>query len=230
MQRVLIVEDDPRLGPLLKDYLQIQGFSANIETDGRRAITRVIDEAPDAVVLDIMLPSASGLDVLRAVRPRFVGAVLILTANKADVDQVAGLELGADDYVTKPVEPRVLLARLRSVLRRTLPRAPSDEMREERIAIGSLVIDRSRREVTVANTSIELTGAEFNLLWTLAAHAGEVVSREELYTQCLGVRYDGLDRGVDVHLSRLRKKLAEHGFDAGDVKSVRGAGYLLARR
>ena len=154
--------------------------------------------------------------------------MLVLTANKTDIDQVVGLELGADDYVTKPVEPRLLLARLRNLLRRLAPRPAAG--REERVAVGALTVDRKTREARYDGALVELTGGEFGLLWALASRAGEVVSRDELYTDVLGARYDGLDRGVDIHLSRVRKKLADRGFDPGEIKSIRGAGYLLAKR
>ncbi len=230
LETVLIVEDDVRLGALLEDYLKSNGLSVSRETNGLEAISRIGGVTPPSVVvLDLMLPGCSGLDVLRAVRPRYTGGVLILTANKSEFDQVVGLELGADDYVTRPVEPRVLLARLRSLLRRLEPRAPTERPREDRLTLGTLCIDRARREVSVSGARVELTGVEFSLLWTLATHAGEVVSRDELYTDVLGTRYDGIDRGVDIHISRLRRKLTEGGLDATAVKSVRGAGYLLVR-
>jgi two-component system response regulator RstA len=225
---ILIVEDDERLGELLDEYLRCQGFVTAREGDGQRAAERILAESPTAVILDLMLPRMNGLDVLRTVRQRYAGAVLVLTANKTDIDQVVGLELGADDYVTKPVEPRLLLARLRNLLRRLAPRPTVG--RDERVAVGALTVDRKTREARYEGALVELTGVEFGLLWVLASRAGEVVSRDELYTDVLGSRYDGLDRGVDIHLSRVRKKLADRGFDPGEIKSIRGAGYLLAKR
>lgn len=227
--RVLIVEDDARLRALLEDYLAGSGFVVTGESDGSRALERILREAPEAVVLDLMLPGAHGLDVVRRVRPTYQGALLILTASKAEVDQVLGLELGADDYVLKPVEPRVLLARLRSLLRRVSPTGPT-QTEPDRCVVEPLIVDRNRREATVRGARVDLTGVEFSVLWVLARHAGEVVTRDDLYREVLGVRYDGLDRGIDIHVSRVRKKLGEHGFDPGEIKSIRGAGYLLAKR
>ncbi|MBT9558139.1 MAG: response regulator transcription factor [Myxococcales bacterium] len=224
---IMIVEDDPRLGSLLLDYLTMSGFAVQLVTDGREALSRIERAPPQLVLLDLNLPGLSGLEVLRQARPRFSGGILILTANKSEVDQVVGLELGADDYVTKPVEPRLLLARVRSVLRRT-GNATSPEV--SRHVVGNLSIDRSSREVLVGNERLELTTLEFNLLWVLASRAGEVVTRDELYEVGVGSRYDGLDRGVDIHLSHIRRKLARAGLDPSEIKSIRGAGYLLARR
>ncbi len=231
MQRggsILLVEDDVRLGDLLDEYLREHGFVIARATDGRDAIARITRDRPDAVVLDLMIPTVDGLDVLRAVRPVYAGGVLILTANKREVDQVVGLELGADDFVTKPVDPRVLLARLRSLLRRL--GGHGEVERRERITVGTLTIDRAARAVEVSGRAVDLTSAEFNLLWVLALRAGEVVTRDDLYREGLGARYDGLDRGVDIHLSRTRRKLGDAGFEVNDLKSVRGVGYQLARR
>ncbi len=225
---ILLAEDDERLGALLAEYLREHGFRVSRVGDGGEAAERVARAPPDAVVLDLMLPSLHGLDVLRAVRPAYTGGVLILTANKREADQITGLELGADDYVTKPVDPRVLLARLRSMLRRVRPGVEPE--RRDVIALGPLHVDRAAREARVGDRPVDLTGAEFSLLWLLAARAGEVLTRDELHRDALGTRYDGLDRAVDIHLSRLRKKLMERGFDGNDIKNVRGVGYQLVRR
>ena len=197
---ILLVEDDARLGDLLDEYLRAHGFAVAREADGRRAIERITRAPPEAVVLDLMLPSVGGLDVLRAIRPHYTGGVLILTANKSESDQVLGLELGADDYVTKPVDPRVLLARLRSLLRRVTGRVEPE--RRDRVTVGALTVDRAQRAVRVGDAPVELTAAEFNLLWLLAARAGDVLTRDELYQDGLGARYDGLDRGVGYLLAR----------------------------
>lgn len=228
-ETILLVEDDARLGELLQEYLASHGFSVTRVADGRSAAERVERDKPTAVVLDLMLPQMSGVEVLRAVRPKYAGGILILTATKTEVDQIVGLELGADDYVTKPVEPRLLLARLRSLLRRVNRTGSVAPPAPDRVSVGPLALDRTRREVFWGETKVDLTGVEFSLLWTLALRAGDVVTRDDLYSDALRARYDGIDRGVDVHVSRLRKKLAEQGFPPGDIKGIRGSGYMLVR-
>lgn len=227
-RRILIVDDDARLAGLLQDYLSAHGYDADVERHGDRAVERIWREDPSLVVLDVRLPGVNGFDVCRRARERYSRGILMLTASRADVDQTVGFELGADDYVVKPVEPRVLLARIRSLLRRVdgpaaVPALP------DAIAIGTLLVDRSRREVAVAERSVEVTGIEFDLLWLLARRAGEVVSRHEMSLQVRGIPYDGIDRGIDVHVSRLRRKLEAAGLDGSNVKSVRGSGYLMVK-
>lgn len=226
--RILIVEDDARLATLLEEYLSGHGYHAGVESRGDRAVERIWRENPALVVLDLMLPGMNGFDVCRRVRERYARGILMLTASKAEVDQAVGFELGADDYVVKPVEPRILLARIRSLLRRlegpaAVPAVP------ETIAVGPLSLDRGRRQVAVAGQPIDVTGVEFDLLWLLARRAGEVVSRDEMSLQVRGIPYDGVDRGIDVHVSRLRRKLEAAGLEVANLKSVRGYGYLLIK-
>lgn len=227
--RILIVEDDARLATLLQEYLSAQGYEVDVEGRGDRAIDRIWRDDPALVVLDLMLPGTNGFDVCRRVRERHSRGILILTASKAEVDQAVGFELGADDYVIKPVEPRILLARIRSLLRRlegpaAVPAVP------DVIELGPLLIDRGRREVTVGKRPLDVTGVEFDVLWLLARRAGDVVSRDEMSLQVRGIPYDGTDRGIDVHVSRLRRKLEAAGLDGASLKSVRGYGYLLVKR
>jgi two-component system response regulator RstA len=229
--RVLIVEDDARLAGLLGEFLLSHGFSVDTEPRGDRAIERIVREQPSLVLLDVMLPGASGFDVCRRVRDRYARGIVMLTASKAEVDQAVGLELGADDYVVKPVEPRILLARIRSVLRRldgaplpTIPAATPE------ITVSGLTLRRGSREVLCGQSVVDVTAAEFDILWSLAKSAGEVVTRDELYQQVRGTDWDGIDRGMDVHLSRLRQKLEACGFPHHALKSVRGSGYLLVKR
>ena len=178
-----------------------------------------------------MLPGMNGLDVCRQVRDAYSGAILMLTASQSEADHVAGLELGADDFVVKPIEPRVLLARIRTQLRRLYGgRASSGSDRNGIINVGSLRVDIASRKVDVDGQAVPLTTMEFDVLSMLANEAGHVVSREDLYTHVIGVEYDGIDRGLDVHVSRIRQKLQRSGFDPSQLKSVRGVGYLLAYR
>jgi DNA-binding response OmpR family regulator len=226
--RILIVEDDARLAALLQEYLSSNGFDVDIESRGDRAVERIRKEAPALVVLDLMLPGCSGFEVCRLARQTYDKGLLILTASKAEVDHAVGLEIGADDFVVKPVEPRILLARIRSLLRRTrhvmASVAPSD------ITVGALNVSRFAREARIGACVLPLTPIEFDVLWLLARRAGEIVSRDELYQQVRGVPFDGLDRGMDVHVSRLRHKLLAGGLETTALKSVRGMGYLLVKR
>jgi two-component system response regulator RstA len=226
---ILIVEDDARLAALLAEYLSGHGFAVEVESRGHRAVERIWADDPALVILDLMLPGIGGFDICRRVRERYGRGILMLTASKVEADQAVGLELGADDYVIKPIEPRILLARVRSLLRRLNGSMPSVTVPSV-VAVGHLAINRAARDVTVSGQSVDLTGVEFDVLWLLARRAGEVVSRDDLYMQVRGIPYDGLDRGMDVHVSRLRQKLEARGFDSSSLKAVRGMGYLLVKR
>jgi two-component system response regulator RstA len=228
-QRILIVEDDVRLAALLREYLSNHGFTVSVERRGDRAVDRILADAPLLVILDLMLPGLTGFEVCRRVRRSYANGILMLTASKGEIDQAVGLELGADDYVIKPVDPRILLARMRSVLRR-LGRATANAPDPAELVVSGITISHERREVSVAGRRVETTLIEFDVLWRLALRAGEVVSRDELYLQVQGIPYDGLDRGIDVHVSRIRRKLEACGFDASLLKGVRNMGYLLVKR
>lgn len=228
--RLLIVEDDDQLAELLVEYLGMHGFELTRVSSGDVGIEKIRETQPDLVILDLMLPGANGLDVCRQVRDDFRGAILMLTASQSEADHVAGLELGADDFVTKPIEPRVLLARIRTQLRRLGGRDKHRPDGKGVLEVGPLRIDRATRDVTVEGQAIPLTTMEFDVLALLASDAGSVVRRDDLYTRAMGVEYDGIDRGMDVHVSRIRRKLQRAGFDSSRLKSVRGVGYLLAYR
>lgn len=228
--RVLIVEDDDELAALLMEFLGLHGFELIRVASGLDGIAAIRDAPPDLVILDLMLPGANGLDVLRQVRADYAGAILMLTASQSEVDHVAGLELGADDFVIKPVQPRVLLARIRTQMRRLGSARPTPSANENIISLGALRIDIASRDVAAGEATVPLTSMEFDVLLMLAQAAGTVVRRDDLYTEVLGIEYDGIDRGMDVHISRIRRKLKRVGFDAGKLKSVRGVGYLLAAR
>ncbi|MFH2008609.1 MAG: response regulator [bacterium] len=224
--RILVVEDDRKLAGLVREFLASAGFEVTVEHRGDRAPERILAERPDVVILDILLPGQDGLAVCREVRPQYNGAILMLTARGEEVDEVVGLELGADDYLAKPVQPRRLLARIHSLLRR-LPRGNAQTESGNRIEVGALVIDAGCRSTTVGGAPVELTTAEFDLLWLLASHAGEVLSRERIYQELRGTEYDGIDRSMDLRVARLRRKLGDDGKQPRLIKSIRGAGYLL---
>ncbi|MFK4753904.1 MULTISPECIES: response regulator [Oceanospirillaceae] len=230
--RILIVEDDERLAALTKDYLESNGLSVAIEGDGARAIDRIKTEQPDLVVLDLMLPGEDGLAVCRLVRPHYRGPILMLTARTEDLDQVLGLEMGADDYVAKPVRPRVLLARIRALLRRVrdVVEVVSEESNQEnRLTFGNLVVDSAMREAWLEGRSIDLTSAEFDLLWLLCNSAGRVLTREEIFHQLRGIEYDGQDRSIDVRVSRIRPKVGDDPMNPRRIKTVRSKGYLFVK-
>ncbi|MGI9282294.1 MAG: winged helix-turn-helix domain-containing protein [Endozoicomonas sp.] len=228
--RILIVEDDERLATLTRDYLENNGLSVSIEGDGGKAVDRILEERPDLVVLDLMLPGEDGVSICRRVRGQYGGQILMLTARADDLDEVLGLEMGADDYVAKPVRPRVLLARIRALLRRN--QGPLEEQEEEsssRLTFGPLVVDNSMREAWLNDISVELTSAEFDLLWLLCSNAGRVLSREEIFSQLRGIEYDGQDRSIDVRVSRIRPKIGDDPMHPRLIKTVRSKGYLFVK-
>lgn len=227
--RLLIIEDDAELARLLREYLQQQGFVVSTAGAGDVGAARILDERPELVILDMMLPGMSGLQVCRLVRAQYKGAILMLTASQSEADHVAGLELGADDFVVKPIEPRVLLARVRTLLRRVRP-AHGAPVVHGRIEVGALTIDLALGHAQVGGVDVGLTSMELDVLVMLAQQIGSVVRREDMYPAIMGVAYDGLDRGMDVHVSRIRRKLQQRGFDARRLRAVRGVGYMLVSR
>lgn len=218
---IFVVEDDTRLAELVRDYLTQSGFTVTHEPRGDRAVDGILAAEPDLVILDLMLPGEDGLSICRRLRPAFSGPVLMLTARGDEIDQVVGLEMGADDYVAKPVSPRLLLARIRALLRRGAP------VEASRVECGSLVVDLGARSATIDGEAVDLTSSEFDLLWVLATHAGRPVSREELVRELRGIQYDGVDRSIDVRVSQLRRKLATDPRHSDRIKTVRGVGYQL---
>lgn len=225
--QVLIVEDDQRLAELTREYLQANGFTVEVEGDGAAAAARIINEQPDLVILDLMLPGEDGLSICRKVRQRYTGPILMLTARSDDLDQVQGLDLGADDYVCKPVRPRVLLARINALLRRSETATAPEEVRS--VQFGPLRVDNTLREAWLDEAGIELTGAEFDLLWLLISNAGRILSREEIFTSLRGVGYDGQDRSIDVRISRIRPKIGDDPIHPRMIKTIRSKGYLFVR-
>lgn len=224
MSLVLLAEDDSRLANLVKDYLGNHGFNVVIESAGPSVVRKVKDLNPDIVILDIMLPGKDGLSICKELRPAYPGPILMLTARNADMDQVLGLEYGADDYVIKPAEPRVLLARIRALLRRY---QYVEEETQDVLELGRLRIEHDSRNVSLDGRSVALSSHEFDLLFALAKQAGRVLSREFLFTTVYDRPYDGLDRTIDVRVSQLRKKLGDTAAQAERIKTVWGKGYLL---
>ena len=219
---ILLVDDDIALCELLSEYLEMEGFQVSMVHDGNQALQLInsAQQSWDAILLDVMLPGLNGFDLLKAIRPQSSIPVLMLTARGEDTDTVLGLELGADEYVTKPVSPRVLVARLRALIRRA-----SSEQKSSVIKVGDLNLDKQARLLTVAGEAIELTGAEFNLLNQLIDHAGEVVSREQLAKEGLGRALQAYDRRIETHMTQIRRKLGPRADGTERIKTVRGAGY-----
>lgn len=225
--RLLIVEDDLRLAAVVREFLEKHGFGVVIEHRGDQALAAIAKHDPDLVILDLMLPGMDGLAVCREARRTYTRPILILTARGQEIDEVMGLELGADDFLAKPLRPTVLLARIRALLRRVRrPAVSGDE--PKRITIGPLVINASARTVEVSGSPVELTTAEFDLLWCLASQAGKVLTRDELSLQTRGIPYDGVDRSIDLRISSLRAKLGDDGKRPALIKSIRAVGYLMA--
>ena len=228
--QILIVEDDQRLAELTREYLEANGLRVAIESDGAQAAARILREQPALVILDLMLPGEDGLSICRTLRSQhYPGAILMLTARTDDLDQVLGLELGADDYMCKPVRPRLLLAHIRALLRRHEGSSEAPATDAQRLEFGPLHIDNRMREVWLHGRGIELTSAEFDLLWLLAFNSGRILSREEIFTALRGIGYDGQDRSIDVRISRIRPKIGDDPEHPRLIKTVRSKGYLFVR-
>jgi two-component system response regulator CpxR len=224
---LLIVDDDRELGQMLTEYLTGEGFQVTIVRDGAEALERLSDHAHnfDLVVLDVMLPSLSGFEVLRRLRHSLSVPVVMLTAHGADVDRIVGLELGADDYLAKPFNPRELVARIRAVLRRFSSR--DTDTPNHPVSVGPLRLDPATFDVTLSGQSVRLTGTELRLLEVLMRSVGQVQSRESLTERVLGRRLTPYDRSIDTHVSNLRRKLGLGENGMPEIRSIRGAGYVL---
>ncbi len=226
--KILLVEDDERLAELTAEYLRKNDLTVLIEPRGDTAEVRILAEQPDLVILDVMLPGKDGFEVCRAVRQQYKGIILMLTARDEDFDQILGLEMGADDYIAKPVQPRLLLARIKALLRRR-PTGETASDPNDALSFGQFHISQATRTATLADAAIDLTTAEFDLLWQLASHAGNVLSRDDLLQELRGIGFDGLDRSIDARISRLRKKLNDDPDNPTRIKTVRGKGYLFSK-
>jgi DNA-binding response OmpR family regulator len=217
-RRILLVEDDPKTRATVALYLQREGYDVATASDGAEALEQARERAPHLVVLDLMLPRIDGLEVCRVLRGSGNAAIIMVTARTTEEDKLAGLDRGADDYVTKPFSPRELMARIRAVLRRA-----SDE---DVIVAGGITLDRTRREVRIDDAPIAVTPTEYRLLDALARGGGRTFTRQELVERALGEEYDGLDRTVDVHVMNLRRKLGDAGKS---IATVFGVGYKFSR-
>jgi DNA-binding response OmpR family regulator len=217
-RRILLVEDDPKTRAMVALYLEREGYDVATAEDGVQALEAAKECEPHLVILDLMLPRMSGLDVCRALRDAGGPAIIMVTARSTEDDKLTGLDLGADDYVTKPFSPRELMARVRAVLRRA--------SEEDVMQIGGITIDRSHREIRIGDAPVSVTPTEYRLLDALARAAGRTFTRQELVERALGQEYEGLDRTVDVHVMNLRKKLGEAGKA---IVTVFGVGYKFAK-
>ncbi len=222
--RILLIEDDPRLAEMVRNYLGGAGFHITIAGRGDRAIALHARDAFDAIILDLMLPDMDGLDVCRQIRTRAATPILMLTARGDAMDRVVGLEMGADDYLPKPFEPRELLARLKAILRRG-----SSERKAEVLRFGRLEIDTGARQVLLGGEACNLTSHQFALLLVLAQHAGRVMSRDAIMNLLKNENLEAFDRSIDVHISRIRAAIEDDPKRPRRVITVRGAGYVFAK-
>jgi len=221
--KILIIDDDRELGEMLKEFLAPDHLDVSARLNGEDGLQALQDETWDLLILDIMLPGMNGIEVLKQIRQDSDIPVIMLTARGDDVDRILGLEFGADDYLSKPFNPRELLARIKAIMRRSR----SDEKRGKALTVGSLELDVGSRRVSAGGKSIRLTGTEFELLRCLAESPGKVVPKEQLTQQVLGRRHMPYDRSIDTHVSNVRGKLSSAGVDNPSIRSRRGVGYLL---
>jgi two-component system response regulator CpxR len=225
VDRILVIDDDVELCSLVSEYLRPEGFQVEAVHEGKAGLARALSGDHLLAVLDVMLPGMNGFDVLRKIRDSSKLPVLLLTARGEDVDRIVGLEIGADDYLPKPFNPRELVARIRAILRRT--RAKGEAPVPEILRVGDVELDPATRTVQHRGKPVELTSVEFSLLQVLLREAGRVVTREALVDEVLGRKFSPFDRSIDMHVSKVRKKLGDS--DSEDhIKTIRGAGYIFA--
>ncbi|UDQ74240.1 two-component system response regulator RstA [Pectobacterium brasiliense] len=236
MHKIVFIEDDTEVGKLIAAYLGKHDIDVQVEARGDQALAFIEQQQPDLVLLDIMLPGKDGMTICRELRPLYSGPIVLLTSLDSDMNHILALEMGADDYILKTTPPAVLLARLRLHLRQyaaaplavTENAAPATLQVHKSLHFGLLCIDPVNREVTLGQEHIVLSTADFDLLWQLATHAGHIMDRDALLKNLRGVTYDGMDRSIDVAISRLRKKLYDNPLEPFRIKTVRNKGYLFA--
>ncbi len=231
MQRVLVIDDDVGLCELVAEYLGSEGYEVEAAHDGETGVERALSGGHELAVLDVMLPGINGFEVLRRIRARSRLPIVMLTARGLDVDRIVGLELGADDYLPKPFNPRELVARINAVLRRARPDAAEEKTERETLSVSDVEMDNRTRTVRREGRVVELTAVEYDLLKRLLAAPGRVVTREELVRDVLHRNLSPFDRSIDMHVSNLRKKLGHQvgGTDTERIKTVRGVGYIYAK-
>ncbi|MFT6268007.1 MAG: DNA-binding response OmpR family regulator [Alphaproteobacteria bacterium] len=232
---ILIVEDDQELATWMREYLLTKAFQVSIVYNGEDAVAYIQQHNPDLVILDGMLPEMDGVDVCKTVRPEFTNTIMMVTARDEEIDEVLGLEMGADEYLTKPVRARALLTRIRKHLDRQQLTAISLSKIEEIVddihllTFNRLIIDKQAMMVTLNGKNIKVSTNEFDVLWILAKQAGQIVSRSELIKALRGFDYDGFDRSIDLKISRLRKKLVDTSPEPSRIKTIWGKGYLFVK-
>lgn len=226
MRHIVLVEDDKKLADLVCEFLQQHSFNITVVNNGADAVDVILQQQPDLVLLDIMLPEVDGYTIFRQLQGKFLAPVLFLTAKDSAIEHVMGLEMGADDYIVKPVDPHVLLARINLMLRKANSQ-PNKSIHLNQRHFGQLTIDKSARQVSLFGEAIDLTSHEFELLWLLAQSPGEPLHRDIIHKEMIGREYDGLDRTVDVRMSRLRKKLKDDSQKPYRLVTVWGKGYML---
>ncbi|WDE10019.1 response regulator transcription factor [Thalassomonas haliotis] len=221
--RLLIVEDDQRIAKLLQQFLRSEHFAVDWLQSGEEAVDYIRQTPPDLVILDLMLPKMDGVEVCSAIRPDFDKGILMLTAHEGDIIEVTALNAGVDDFLCKPVRTHVLLARLNALLRR------QSKPRQSVIQVQDLLIDQDKRAVSRNGQKLPLGEAEFELLWQLAIQAGAIVKRDDLFHLLRGKEYDGLDRSIDMRVSKLRKKLSQGNSQLDYIRTIRQLGYVLVK-
>ncbi len=229
-ESILLIDDDVELCELVEEYLRTEGFEIDMIHSGTDGLERVISSDPILVILDVMLPGINGFEVLRKIRSRSQVPVLMLTARGDDVDRIVGLEIGADDYLPKPFNPRELVARIRAILRRSQPdESDARPPRQMKTALGDIQLDPGARTVLRNGQPLQLTAVEFDLLECLLRQAGTVIKREDLVEAVLGRSFNPFDRSIDMHVSNLRKKMGLHEDGSERIKSIRSVGYIYTR-
>ncbi|MBA3915316.1 MAG: response regulator transcription factor [Acidobacteriales bacterium] len=228
MDRILIIDDDVELCSLVGEYLEAEGFQTEAVHDGKVGLERAMSGEQLLIVLDVMLPGMNGFEVLRKLRTVSRTPVLLLTSRGEDVDRIVGLEIGADDYLPKPFNPRELVARIRAILRRS-GEAGFGPAVPEMVKVGDVELDPATRTVSHAGQAVDLTSVEFSLLELLLREAGRVVTRERLAEAVLARKFSPFDRSIDMHVSKVRKKLGDSDEGGEYIKTVRGVGYIFAR-
>jgi two-component system response regulator RstA len=227
---IALVEDDVVLGELTREYLVSHNYRVDHALSGPDGVELILKLQPDLVIIDLLLPGYDGLEVCKRIRPAYSGPIIILTASRSDADHIRSLEGDADDFIIKPLDSRVLLARIRNVLKRSEPIgsiSDDQDASSHMITFGVLGLYAWKREVYYDKILLPLTSVEYQILSALIMAQGEVITRDRLFNDILGLEYDGLNRGLDVHISRIRKKLIVAGGDKSRIKSIRGEGYLL---